>query len=276
VLRPFRQVDVFGDDALLGNPVAVVLDGDALEDDAMRRLARWTNLSETTFVLPPSSPDADYRVRIFTPAAELPFAGHPTLGTCHAWLEHGGRPRGDAIVQECTVGLIPIRSVDGRLAFAAPPLVRSGPVDRELVLRLAAMLGIDAAEIVDSQWVDNGPGWIAVLMADAQAVLDLAPGTLGELKVGVAGPHPAGYDAQFEVRAFFSVEGATREDPVTGSLNASLAGWLLASGRATTPYIAAQGTALERRGRVHISVDDDGAIWVAGATRTAIAGTVEL
>jgi PhzF family phenazine biosynthesis protein len=275
VQRPFRQVDVFGDDALLGNPVAVVLDGAGLDDDAMRRLARWTNLSETTFVLPPSSPDADYRVRIFTPEAELPFAGHPTLGTCHAWLEAGGRARGGAVVQECAAGLIPIRSIDDRLAFAAPPLLRSGPVDGELVARLAAMLRIEPGEIVDSQWVDNGPGWVAVLLADAEAVLDLTPDVV-ELDVGVAGPHPAGGDAQFEVRAFFPVDGATREDPVTGSLNASLAGWLLASGRATAPYTAAQGTALGRRGRVYISVDDVRSIWVAGATRTAIAGTVEL
>jgi PhzF family phenazine biosynthesis protein len=266
---------VFGGDPLLGNPVAVVLDGDGLDDETMRRFARWTNLSETTFVLPPSSPDADYRLRIFTPVSELPFAGHPTLGTCHAWLQVGGRPRGDAIVQECAAGLIPIRSIDDRLAFAAPPLVRSGPVDDQLVTRIAAMLRIDPGEIVDSQWVDNGPGWVAVLLSDAQAVLDLRPATV-ELDVGVAGPHPAGHDAQFEVRAFFPVDGVTREDPVTGSLNASLAGWLLASGRATAPYIAAQGTGLGRRGRVHISVDDTGAIWVAGATQTAIAGTVEL
>jgi PhzF family phenazine biosynthesis protein len=275
VQRPFRQVDVFGGDPLLGNPVAVVLDGDGLDDETMRRFARWTNLSETTFVLPPSSPDADYRLRIFTPVSELPFAGHPTLGTCHAWLQVGGRPRGDAIVQECAAGLIPIRSIDDRLAFAAPPLVRSGPVDDQLVTRIAAMLRIDPGEIVDSQWVDNGPGWVAVLLSDAQAVLDLTPGPV-ELDVGVAGPHPAGHDAQFEVRAFFPVDGTTREDPVTGSLNASLAGWLLSSGRATAPYTAAQGTALGRRGRVHISVDGDGAIWVAGATRTVIAGTVEL
>jgi PhzF family phenazine biosynthesis protein len=275
VQRPFRQVDVFGADALLGNPVAVVLDGDGLDDDAMRRFARWTNLSETTFVLPPSSPDADYRVRIFTPASELPFAGHPTLGTCHAWLELGGRPRGDAIVQECAAGLIPIRSTDDRLAFAAPPLVRSGPVDDQLVARIAAMLRIDPGEIVDGQWVDNGPGWVAVLLSDAQAVLDLEPGIV-ELDVGVAGPHPAGHDAQFEVRAFVPVDGVTREDPVTGSLNASLAGWLLDSGRVTAPYIAAQGTALGRRGRVHISVDTDRMIWVSGNTVTVVAGTVSL
>jgi len=273
--RPFRQVDVFGGEPLLGNPVAVVLDGDGLDDDAMRRFARWTNLSETTFVLPALHPEADYRVRIFTPASELPFAGHPTLGTCHAWLELSGRPRGDAIVQECEAGLIPIRLTDAGLAFAAPPLIRSGPVEEAMVARIAAMLRINRGAIVDSQWVDNGPGWVAVLLSDALAVLDLAPGTV-ELDIGVAAPEPPGHDAQFEVRAFFPVDGTTREDPVTGSLNASLAGWLLASGRATAPYTAAQGTALGRRGRVHISVDDDGAVWVAGATQTAIAGTVEL
>lgn len=274
--RPFVQVDVFGDGPMLGNPVAVVLDGAGLDDDAMRLLARWTNLSETTFVLPASSADADYRLRIFTPVAELPFAGHPTLGTCHAWLEQGGRPAGaDVIVQECAAGLIPIRRTDSGLAFSAPPLVRSGPVEPALVTRIAAMLGIDAAEIVDSQWVDNGPGWVAVLLADAQAVLDLRPGTV-DIDVGVVGAHEADHDASFEVRAFFPVDGATREDPVTGSLNASLAGWLLSSGRATAPYTAAQGTALGRRGRVHVSVDSDGAVWVAGATSTVIAGTLEL
>ena len=275
VQRPFRQVDVFGDDALSGNPVAVVLDGEGLDDDAMRRLASWTNLSETTFVLPPRSAEADYRVRIFTPANELPFAGHPTLGTCHAWLGVGGRPRGETIVQECDAGLIAIRHTGNGLAFAAPPLLRTGPVDEELVSQVATMLAIDRSEILDSQWVDNGPGWMAVLLSDARAVLDLSPGTV-ELDVGVVGPLPAGHDAQFEVRAFFPVNGTTREDPVTGSLNASLADWLLRSGRTTAPYTAAQGTALGRRGRVHISRDGDGTIWVAGATQTAIAGTVEL
>jgi PhzF family phenazine biosynthesis protein len=274
--RAFAQVDVFGDGPLLGNPVAVVLDGSGLDVDTMQHVARWTNLSETTFVLPASAPGADYHVRIFTPQAELPFAGHPTLGTCHAWLEHGGRPsRDDVIVQECAAGLIPIRRIEPGLAFAAPPLLRSGAVEPDLVARIAAMLGIDAGEIVDSQWVDNGPGWVAVLLADAQAVLDLRPGIV-DIDVGVVGPCPAGSDAGFEVRAFFPVDGATREDPVTGSLNASLAGWLLSSGRATAPYTAAQGTALGRRGRVHVSVDEDAAIWVAGATRTAVAGSLAL
>ena len=261
---------------MLGNPVAVVLDGSGLDDDAMQLLARWTNLSETTFVLPSANPGADYRVRIFTPAAELPFAGHPTLGTCHAWLEHGGRPaRDDVIVQECAAGLIPIRRTEAGLAFSAPPLVRSGPVEPELQARIAEMLRIDPGEILDAHWVDNGPGWVGVLLADAQAVLDVRPGTV-DLDVGVVGPHPAGHEASFEVRAFFPVDGATREDPVTGSLNASLADWLLSSGRATAPYTAAQGTAMGRRGRVRISVDDEGVIWVAGATHTSIAGTLEL
>jgi PhzF family phenazine biosynthesis protein len=271
----FAQVDVFGDGPMLGNPVAVVLDATGLDDEAMSMIARWTNLSETTFLLPATGPDADYRVRIFTPASELPFAGHPTLGTCHAWLEHGGRPaRDDVIVQECGAGLVSIRRIEPGLAFSAPPLVRSGPAEPELVARIAGMLRIEADEIVDSRWVDNGPGWVAVLLADAQAVLDVRPGFV-DIDVGVVGPHPTGHETSFEVRAFFPVDGATREDPVTGSLNASLADWLLSSGRATAPYTAAQGTVLGRRGRVHISVDGNGAIWVAGASRTAIAGTLE-
>ena len=274
---PLAQVDVFGDAPLLGNPVAVVLDGSGLDDEQMQLLAQWTNLSETTFLLAPRDDAADYRVRIFTPAAELPFAGHPTLGSCHAWLEHGGAARGDdVIVQECGVGLVSIRRVDGRLAFQAPPVIRSGPVEAELVARIAAILGIDRDAILDSQWVDNGPGWVAVLLGDADAVLELAPGPVGELDIGVVGPSVPGSDTQFEVRAFFGVDGATREDPVTGSLNASLAGWLLGNGRAQAPYVAAQGTALGRRGRVHVSRDRDGAIWIAGDTRTTISGSLSL
>ena len=271
--REFRQVDVFTDEPYLGNPVAVVLDGTELGDDEMLGVARWTNLSETTFVLPPRDPGADYRVRIFTPASELPFAGHPTLGTCHAWLEGGGVPRSDeVIVQECGAGLIRIRRTDAGLAFAAPPVIRSGPVEEELVGRLAGMLGLPREQIVDSQWVDNGPGWVAVLLGDADAVLALRPAAL-DLEVGVVGPGGA---ADFEVRAFFRTPGGIAEDPVTGSLNASLAQWLLATGRATAPYVASQGTALGRRGRVHISADGDGTVWVAGGTLTCVAGTIEL
>jgi PhzF family phenazine biosynthesis protein len=271
--RRFRQVDVFTSEPFLGNPVAVVLDGDGLEDEALQTFARWTNLSETTFVLPPTDGQADYRVRIFTPGSELPFAGHPTLGTCHAWLEAGGVPRReDEIVQQCGAGLIRIRRAADGLGFAAPPLVRSGPVESELVDRIAGLLDITREEIVDSQWVDNGPGWVAVLLNDAEAVLALQPSEVD--MVGVVGAYPEGHDPAFEVRAFFSADGVTREDPVTGSLNASLAGWLLSTGRASAPYVVGQGTALGRRGRVHISTDADGTIWVAGRTITCVAGTV--
>jgi PhzF family phenazine biosynthesis protein len=266
---------VFTHERYRGNPCAVVLDGDGLDEQAMQRFAHWTNLSETTFLLPAEADGADYRVRIFTPVAELPFAGHPTLASCHAWLEAGGTPAADEIVQECAAGLVRIRRGEGRLAFAAPPLIRSGPVEEPLVHELAAVLGIDRTAIVDAQWADNGPGWVAVLLADADSVLALRP-RFSEHDIGVAGPHPAGGEADWEVRAFFAKDGSTVEDPVTGSLNASLAGWLLASGRASAPYVAAQGTALGRRGRVHIDLDGDGVVWVGGGTVTCISGDVEL
>ncbi|MFO7191654.1 MULTISPECIES: PhzF family phenazine biosynthesis protein [Thermocrispum] len=272
--RPFMQVDVFADEPFRGNPVAVVLDGEGLTTEQMQRFAGWTNLSETTFLLPPSSPDADYRVRIFTPSVELPFAGHPTLGTCHAWLEHTGNSA-EVITQECAAGLVRIRRTEAGLAFAAPPLVRSGPVDEETIAELADILRIDRAEIVDAQWVDNGPGWVAVLLADAERVLALQPGLIGEYDIGVVGPYPEGAPAAIEVRAFFPANGVAVEDPVTGSLNASLASWLLESGRLTAPYVASQGTALGRRGRVTIT-QEDGQIWVAGGTVTCVRGTVRL
>lgn len=259
-----------------GNPVAVVLDGDGLDDQAMQTVARWANLSETTFVLRPSDDRADYRVRIFTPSEELPFAGHPTLGTCHAWLEGGSVPRhDDLIVQECAAGLIRIRQSPEGLAFEAPPLVRSGAVDEQLVERIAGALEVGRDEIVDSQWVDNGPGWVAVMLRDADAVLALKSPDV-DLNLGVVGAYPEGDGPAFEVRAFFQLDGTTAEDPVTGSLNASLAGWLLATGRASSPYVAAQGTALGRDGRVHIAADADGTIWVAGDTITCVSGAVEL
>jgi PhzF family phenazine biosynthesis protein len=270
--RRFCQVDVFGGSPLGGNPVAVVLDADGLETEEMQRFANWTNLSETTFVLPPSDDDADYRVRIFTPSQELPFAGHPTLGTCHAWLD--GRDA-ERVVQECGLGLVEIRREDGRLAFEAPALVRSGAVEEQLVEHVASVLGIDRAAIVDAEWVDNGPGWVGMLLASADDVLALRPVGV-DLDVGVIGPYPAGAPAAFEVRAFYPLNGSTSEDPVTGSLNASLAGWLLRTGRATAPYVASQGTALGRTGRVHISVDAHGAIWVGGETATVIDGFAEL
>jgi PhzF family phenazine biosynthesis protein len=279
VERPFQQVDVFTTTPYRGNPVAVVLDGAGLSAEEMQRFAHWTNLSETTFVLPPEAPGADYRVRIFTPVAELPFAGHPTLGTCHAWLsERGASEAGDAAgaaVQECAAGLVPIRRTSDGLAFAAPPLLRSGPVEEPLVAHIAEVLGIARGEILDAQWVDNGPGWVAVLLESADAVLALRPGAV-DLDVGVVGPYPAGAPQAFELRAFFPKDGVTTEDPVTGSLNASVAQWLLDSGRASAPYVVSQGTALGRAGRVHVSRDGDGTIWVGGGTVTCIAGDVEL
>jgi PhzF family phenazine biosynthesis protein len=276
VSRPFSQVDVFTATPYSGNPVAVVLDGEGLTDDEMQRFANWTNLSETTFVLPPTARDADYQVRIFTPVSELPFAGHPTLGTCHAWLSAAGRsPHTEVVVQQCAAGLVPVRRTTDGLAFAAPPLLRSGPVEESLVRHIASVLRIDRAEILDAEWADNGPGWAAVLLSSADAVLALRPGFV-DLDLGVVGPYPQGSPQAFEVRAFFPKEGSTVEDPVTGSLNASLAQWLLRTDRASAPYVASQGTALGRSGRVHISRDSDGTIWVGGGTVTCVSGQVEL
>ena len=272
----FRQVDVFTEIPYFGNPVAVVLGADGLDTEQMQLFAGWTNLSETTFVLAPRAREADYLVRIFTPTRELPFAGHPTLGTCHAWLEAGGRPAwaGQA-VQECGAGLVVVRQTKAGLAFAAPPLLRSGPVEEPVAEHVARALNITRADIVDIAWADNGPGWVAVLLAGADAVLALAPGTV-DMDIGVAGPYPDGSPEALEVRAFTPQIGPPGEDPVTGSLNASLAQWLLATGRITAPYVASQGAALGRRGRVHISRDDDGQVWVGGGTVTCISGAVEL
>ncbi len=271
--RPFKQVDVFGGQRFGGNPVAVVLDADGLDVDEMQRFANWTNLSETTFVLPPTVADADYRVRIFTPDRELPFAGHPTLGTCHAWLEHGGIPRlAGRVVQECGIGLVPIDTSLGELAFAAPPLVRSGPVDDVDLANAIEALGLSAADVVASRWVDNGPGWLGILLADADSVLAVRPGILTGPYLGVAGMHPPGAEFAYEVRAFFSAGGTTVEDPITGSLNASVAQWLLDDGRVAAPYLVRQGTALGRHGVVSITRSLDGAVWVGGSTATCLDG----
>jgi PhzF family phenazine biosynthesis protein len=266
--RAFSQVDVFVDGPLSGNPLAVVVDGDGLSTGEMASFARWTNLSETTFVLPRDDPAADYRVRIFTPSVELPFAGHPTLGTCHAWLEAGGAARGDVVVQECGAGLVEVRQLgDGAYSFAAPPLLRDGPVDEETVEHIASCLRIERSAILDATWADNGPGWVAVLLESGEAVRALQPGIV-DLDLGVVAP---GIDADWELRAFFPKDGATVEDPVTGSLNASVAGWLLRTGRATAPYVARQTT-----GRVVVEQDGDGRIWVGGRVETRIRGHVEL
>jgi PhzF family phenazine biosynthesis protein len=274
--RSFAQVDVFTTTPYGGNPVAVVLDAAGLSTEEMERFARWTNLSETTFVLPPSDDRADYRVRIFTPTVELPFAGHPTLGTCHAWLAaNSGKAGRDEIVQECAAGLVRIRRGEAGLSFAAPPLLRGGPVDEGLVRRIATLLELDRDEILDAQWADNGPGWVAVLLEDASAVLAVRPAA-ANLDLGVVGAYPPGSPDAFEVRAFFPKDGVLVEDPVTGSLNAAIAPWLLRTGRATAPYVVSQGTLLGRAGRVHVERDDDGTIWVGGATVTCICGDVEL
>ena len=273
--RRFHQLDVFTDVPYLGNPLAVVHDAQGLADTQMAAFARWTNLSETTFLLPPSDPQADYRVRIFTPGGELPFAGHPTLGSCHAWLAAGGAPRqSDTIVQECGVGLVRIRRSGPRLAFAAPPLRRTGPVDAELLARIAAALALKDGEIVGHQWVDNGPGWCAVMLASAERVLSVRPdwAVLGDVKLGLLGPQPDGSDTDFEVRAFVPTLGVP-EDPVTGSLNAGLAQWLMGAGLAKEHYTVRQGTALGRAGKVSLDrLGED--IWVGGQVADCIAGTV--
>jgi PhzF family phenazine biosynthesis protein len=276
MLRPFNQVDVFTTTPYRGNPVAVVLDGARLTTAEMQAFAHWTNLSETTFVLPPTDPAADYQVRIFTPVSELPFAGHPTLGTCHAWLSAEGQPKqGGVIVQQCGAGLILVRQTVDGLAFAAPPLIRSGPVEESLVEHIADLVAIRRSDILDAEWADNGPGWVAILLKDADAVLHLHPGVV-DLDLGVVGPYPEGSPQAFEVRAFFPKDGSTVEDPVTGSLNASVAQWLLRTGRASAPYVVSQGTALGRSGRVHITRDAEGTVWIGGGTVTCVVGSVEL
>jgi PhzF family phenazine biosynthesis protein len=275
--RAFTQVDVFGAEPYQGNPVAVVLDATDLTEDAMAGFARWTNLSETTFVLPPTCPEADYRLRIFTPGGEIPFAGHPTLGSAHAWLGAGGAPRrGDVLVQECALGLVQLRREPDRLLFQAPPPVRTGPLEEELLARIVRGLGIDADAVVAHQWVDNGPGWAAVQLATAAEVLALEPDDahMTDLMIGAVGAHPAGASEQFELRAFCGPIGV-REDPVTGSLNASVAQWLIGTGAAPTAYRAAQGSRVGRRGLISVR-QEDGETWVGGACATCVTGEVRL
>jgi PhzF family phenazine biosynthesis protein len=284
-LRRFAQVDVFGTAACAGNPVAVVLDAEGLDDATFARFARWTNLSETTFVLPADDPAADYRVRIFTPDEELPFAGHPTLGTCHAWLTSGGVPAAaDVIVQQCGVGLVRIRRTPApsghTLSFAAPPLIRSGSVDPADLSSVLSGLGLHPDDVVEAAWADNGPGWLAIRLADAAKVLSVVPGSLEGFYVGLVGPHAPDdaerFGAAFEVRAFFPHQGSTAEDPVTGSLNASIALWLIGEGVMHPPLRIRQGTALRRSGIVEIDRDESGTVWVGGATQSLVTGTVDI
>lgn len=274
VCLSFQQVDVFAEKPMQGNALAVVSNADKLTDEQMAAFARWTNLSETTFLLRPLSPDADYRVRIFTPRRELPFAGHPTLGSCHVWLDNGGVPQGREIIQECAAGLVRVRRAGASLAFAAPALIRSGSVDDATLQQIAHGLGIAPESVLDSHWVDNGPGWVAVLLSSREEVLAIRPDypVLNGLNVGVVAPWSGvGAEADIEVRAFMGDERA--EDPVTGSLNASLAQWLIAGGKLPQRYLASQGTVLGRRGRVRIE-QMDGDVWVGGEVQCCIAGKV--
>ena len=278
----FSQVDVFANGALSGNPVAVVHDADDVDDATMAAFARWTNLSETTFLLTPTDPRADYRLRIFTPGGELPFAGHPTLGSAHAWLEQGGSSTAeDLVVQECGVGLVQLRREGDRLAFRAPHLLREGEVDPETLAAAVAALGVEPERVLRANWVDNGPGWLGLELAAAQDVLDLTPDyvALGKLAVGVIGQHDehtrAELGADYEVRAFYA-DVSGNEDPVTGSLNAGLALWLSRAGRVPRDYVARQGTVLGRDGRVQVSSDAMGDIWVGGVSRTLVQGSLTL
>jgi len=275
----FKQVDVFSQTALKGNPLAVVFDADSLSDERMAAFANWTNLSETTFILEPRDPRADYRVRIFTTLSELPFAGHPTLGTCHAWLQAGGVPKGAEIIQECGVGLVRIRREGSELAFLAPPLLRSGPVESDVMERVQRGLGITPDEVVRAQWVDNGAGWLAVMLKDRQQVLNLQPdhSQMQGLAVGVIAawdPERDGDEARFEVRAFISGDGMP-EDPATGSLNAGIAQWLLAEGLAPESYTVSQGLSMGRAGKLRINRLGN-EIWIGGSVVTCIEGQLRL
>jgi PhzF family phenazine biosynthesis protein len=275
--RPFRQVDVFTTEPGLGNPLAVVLDGDALTTEAMQRFATWTNLSETTFVVPSPDPGADYAVRIFTPTAEIPFAGHPTLGTCHAWLEAGGVPRDPArIVQHCASGLVEVRRTGDGLAFREPRMLRWGPVDESDLQRVAGALGIARDEILDATWCDNGPGFMAVRLASARRVLEVSIGPSLHLDLGIVGLYPPESPAALEVRAAWPEHGSIVEDPATGSLNAAVARWLVDQGLLRTPYVATQGAAIGRAARFDVTQDPDGSILVGGRSATLVAGTVDL
>jgi PhzF family phenazine biosynthesis protein len=273
----FHQVDVFSSEPLRGNPLAVVVGADSLSDAQMAAFANWTNLSETTFLLRPTGDAVDYRVRIFTPQRELPFAGYPTLGACHVWLRTGAAPKADDVVQECGIGLVRIRRSNGHLFFAAPPLLHSGAIAPDLLARLRDGLHLTQDDVVAASWVDNGPGWLAILVRSKDVVMSITPdfAAFAGLRVGVVGPWDRskdGIEVQFEVRAFTA---GGFEDPVTGSLNAGLAQWLIGGGMAPTRYVASQGSALGRRGRVHI--EQSGAdIWVGGGVTTCISGTLTL
>ncbi len=274
----FDQLDVFASGAFTGNPVAVVHDAFDVTTEDMHRITEWTNLSEATFLLPPTEDAADYRVRIFCPGRELPFAGHPTLGTAAAWLASGGTPKRDGVVvQECGAGLVAVRVQEDRLAFAAPPMTRFGAIADDTLDRRLAALGIERDEVVDASWIDNGPGWLGIVLESADRVLDvpLPSGVHDDFDVGLVGPHTHG-ECAIEVRGLFAdANGSVREDPVTGSLNASVAQWLIGAGRLPERYMAAQGTALGRAGRVHVEWDGHD-VWIGGEVHRRISGTIAL
>ena len=273
----FRTVDVFTAVPFKGNPLAVLIGADDLSDAQMAQIANWTNLSETTFLCKPTDPKADYRLRIFTPARELPFAGHPTLGTCQVWLDQGGKPKGQEIVQQCQAGLVRIKRSDNRLAFAAPPVVKGGAVEPELLEQIAKSLGLTTRDIKASQWIDNGPGWVGVMIESRSLLLGLKCdyAILGKRALGVVAPcdkQRDKIDAQFELRAFAGFLGI--EDPVTGSLNASVGQWLIGAGIAPSTYVAAQGTALGRDGRIYVSKQGND-VWIGGDVVTCVEGTIK-
>ncbi|MGO4703239.1 PhzF family phenazine biosynthesis protein [Dyella sp. 2RAB6] len=273
--KRFTLVDVFSTEAFRGNPVAVVHDAGGMSDQDMLGLARWTNLSETCFLLPADDPAADYRLRIFSTLREMPFAGHPTLGACHAWLAAGGAPRGEVVVQSCSVGLVQVRAGQSRLAFRAPPLLRAGPVEEPLLASILTAFGLHRDEVRHARWVDNGAGWLALMLDDRARLLGLAPDLSGlhGVPIGLCAPWPGG-DASFEVRAFIGGD-AVPEDPATGSLNAGLARWLLAEGMAPPSFVIAQGTAIGRAGRIHVHSDGT-EVWIGGACVTRVEGQLLL
>lgn len=276
--RRFHQVDVFSAVQLLGNPLAVVHAATGLGDAEMAAFARWTNLSETTFLLPPTDPGADYLVRIWTPGGELPFAGHPTLGSCFAWLAAGGVPKTPGtVVQQCAVGLVRIRQDGARLAFAAPPLRRTGPLDDDMLARILSGIGVARDDVLHHQWVDNGPGWCAVMLRSAEQVLAVRGNSelLRGIKLGLVGAHPPGSECAFELRALYHDTEQLTEDPVTGSLNASVAQWLIGAGLAPSSYVASQGTLLQRAGRVHVQKLGD-EVWIGGDVVAVVEGSVDL
>lgn len=274
--RAFAQVDVFSATPYLGNPVAVVLDGTDLTDEDMARVARWTNLSETTFVLPPTTDQADYQLRIHTPGGELPFAGHPTLGSVSAWLASGGAPRNpDRIVQECAAGLVAVRRDRERLAFAAPPLVRAGPLDESHVRDVAAAFGTTREAVIAHQWVDTGPGWAVLQFATADEVLALEPdlSRIPTAMIGALGAYPAGSDHTHEMRTF-APGVSVPEDPACGSMSAGVGRWLLADDSTHAELAISQGARLRRSATIAVTRDDTGQIWVGGAVTESIRGTI--